>query len=178
MAEPTDVGGAVTALDEILGKGPIGATSVANLMRSRGFGRDATRGAKQRLRVVVTKTGMAGGWEWSLPSPEESGPVREASEASEESGADSSSDSSDSSSSRARARTPLEPDSSDPSDSSKSRKSRVPGWPPAPAGAHAREALSSEVVTGCRDYRAHQLTHYYRPDGWHCPRCEEEDVEA
>lgn len=160
MSEPSDVGGAVETLREILRDGPVEASAIAHMMRSRGYGRDATRGAKQRLGVITAKKGMTGGWEWSLPVPPEG---------SEESAPDSS----DSSSSRARARTPLEPDSSDSSDSSKSRKSRVPGALPA----RVVRAREGEWLRPCLDYRAHTSSHRQTPDGYVCLACDQEDAE-
>lgn len=71
MAETSGVGDAVAALGEILAKGPVGASEVKNLMRSRGFGRDAMNSAASRLRVIKRKPGFGSGWEWALPEEAE-----------------------------------------------------------------------------------------------------------
>ncbi len=171
MAEPNDVGGAVAALGEILAGGPMGATAVANVMRARGFGKDATKGAKQRLRVVSTKTGMAGGWEWSLGHPFE-----DAEDAEGVGATPSATPSASSALAGARAGAHVLPPVPTSSASS------VDGHPFEDAegvgagGLHApaREA-DPDLVAGCSDYAGHQLSHYHLSDGWHCRSCEEEE---
>jgi hypothetical protein len=71
MNETPNVHDAVQVLEEILSAGSLPAAAAEARMKSRGFGRDATKGAKKRLRVVSEKLGMTGGWQWSLPEPVE-----------------------------------------------------------------------------------------------------------
>lgn len=141
-AEDEFAGDAVQALEEILSDGSVAATRVKSLMQSRGYGRDATRRAAARLHASKAKSGLRGGWEWSLPEVvADSSKDTEATALFEESGADSSKDRPEPSGlagAHAGGVTPLSPDSSDaskdtPPDSSKSRKSLVAGGLPGTA---------------------------------------------
>jgi hypothetical protein len=69
MAGP-DASNAARDLEEILADGSVAASAAEARMKSRGHGRAATKGAKARLRVVSSKSGMAGGWMWTLPDAE------------------------------------------------------------------------------------------------------------
>jgi hypothetical protein len=76
MTDTAAAGDARDALEGILADGPVAHPRVESLMRSNGFGRDATNRASKRLAVEKSKTGFRGGWEWSLPKePEEAGPL-------------------------------------------------------------------------------------------------------
>jgi hypothetical protein len=148
-------------LTTLLRQGPMQADAVLAAMKARGFGRDATRGAAARLGVQKAKSGMVGGWTWTLPTEES-----DAAEESEASGANSSDDSSDSSPrARARREDPL-PDSSD---SSKSRKVRVPGSP-SREGAGARDP---DPHVTCHFPKDHSTAWQQRSPGqWFCSICE------
>ena len=71
MSEAPDVHDAVAALEEILAAGSLPSAAAESRMKSRGFGKAATKGAKKRLGVVSSKLGMAGGWSWCLPTMRE-----------------------------------------------------------------------------------------------------------
>lgn len=157
MREQGDIRDAVSALTEILAPGPVGATAAYARMRSKGFGRDATKGAKQRLHVVSTKTGMTGGWEWSLPDAPEG--------ADEGAGSAPSAPSASSDEKERDSCIPFDATSSAPSASSKERKERVAGGPP-----HMR-AREGAWVAPCLDYARHQSAHYRSPEGFVCPVC-------
>lgn len=147
VAEKPGVGDAMAALEEILGLGLMPAKGVESLMRSRGFGRDATRSAAARLRIVKTKAGMTGGWTWALPE-----------ESSEESGSEVP-DSSDSSGlAPARAGRDSSPDSSDSSGASRflEESEELPTGAP-PARTRTREARP--VESWCQAFADHQLRH-------------------
>ena len=58
------------ALEELLADGPLAAAAVEARMKSRGFGRAATKGAKAQLGVLSAKEGMTGGWVWRMPDAE------------------------------------------------------------------------------------------------------------
>jgi AAA domain/Bifunctional DNA primase/polymerase, N-terminal len=138
LAETPSSREAQPVLAQLLEVGPMNAEAVYGQMRSKGFGRDATRSAKNRIGVLVTKSGLKGGWTWSLPTESDDttsnlSPIRLVSSNRLE--PDSSDDSSDSSASRAGAPPRAGRDHhATPSDSSKSRKSwHTAGFPRADA---------------------------------------------
>lgn len=165
-----DRGGTMTSIDAIAA------------LQASGYGRSAINTAKSELGIHARKLGMSHGWEWSLPSAEES----------EESRGDSSKspknhggDSSDEALVRAGAgagRTALN-DSSDSSgegrffeESEESEESRPAGSSRAPA--RETEAPAALVATGevpwvgpCLWYADHTSKHRLTPEGWTCDAC-------
>lgn len=54
-------------LSRLLADGPIPAKTVEAEAAEAGYSRSTLRRAKAKLKVVPTKVGMAGGWQWQLP---------------------------------------------------------------------------------------------------------------
>jgi hypothetical protein len=165
------------ALAELLANGPVGSGLLFKQMQARGFGRRATRSAKTRLGVGVSKTSMTGGWTWSMPSSEESRSSTgdsEESEEYEESQGESSGTLRVIDLSRARAGVgPLR----DSSDSSKSAKSHVTGASRVRGRAREEPAIVVEPTPEstwagpCQWYDDHREKHRWTPDGWTCDAC-------
>ncbi len=124
MGQRTDSRDAQEDLRDILKDGPVGSKLVLSKMRVLGHGKDASTMARDRIGARAMKTGMLGGWVWTL-DPEDA-----------EESEDAVPDSSDSSSrTRAGAGGGTAP-ASHSSDSSKMRKDGIEGLF---AGARTRE---------------------------------------
>jgi hypothetical protein len=168
---------AQSVLAGLLADGPKASTAVLAQMKARGFGVQATRSAKARLGVRATKTGMTGGWEWSLPDAEGSGGILEGDEGVEGVGADSSNIFDMSSRAGARGRRDHHADSSEPS---KITKNRVEGRftrarPREGTEPELRVVRSeSEWAKPCTDYANHRNSHRHTDAGWVCDACHPE----
>jgi len=64
---PSAMHEAVEFLEVLLGEGPISATAGERQATERGIAKKTLARARKQLGVKATKTGMDGGWEWSLP---------------------------------------------------------------------------------------------------------------
>jgi hypothetical protein len=165
--------------------GTMSSVDAIAALQASGYGRTAINTAKSELGIHARKLGMSHGWQWSLPSPEES----------EESRGDSSKvpkkhggDSSDEAFARAGAgagRTALD-DSSDSSgegrffeESEESEESPPAGSSRAPAREADAPDDSPVVVTTsearwiapCLWYADHTSKHRQTPEGWTCDAC-------
>lgn len=196
MVEPPTTRGAVEALEELLGKGPLSARDAINVMRSHGFGQSASRSAASRLHVVKAKVGMTGGWMWRLPSPGDEtantfegvedvkgrifedveGVSGRTFEDAEGVGLASSTPSGDADTGLAGAHPREEPAPSSSSTSSGGidifedvEGVEDVGASRAPGPARAREG---HWLRPCRDYTAHQSGHRQTPLGWVCVTCD------
>jgi len=175
LAETAASRDAQPVLAGLLAQGAMPAESVYASMRTRGFGRDATRSAKSRLGVLASKSGMVGGWVWTMPESDDP-ELTEVTELTEPASSKERPASSASSRTPAGAKGPNPPDSSDPSVSSKSRKS---GAPDRPTHAGAREgdpvvvdpALPAPTVQ-CHFPHDHSTAWTRQTDGsWFCSIC-------
>jgi len=176
LAETAASRDAQPVLAGLLAQGPMPAESVYASMRARGFGRDATRSAKSRIGVLASKSGMVGGWVWTMPESDDP-ELTELTEVTEPASSKERPASSGISRPPSRAKGPNPPDSSDPSASSKSRKSGVPDRPPR---ASAREAEPVEVdrdtepvpTVTCHFPHDHSTAWTRQADGsWFCAIC-------
>lgn len=158
-------------LRELLARGPMPAEQVYVEMKARGFGRDATRSARARIGAKANKSGMAGGWVWSLP--EES----EESELTNRLDGVPSPVSSEPSRAGARAGRHTAHDSSASSEEEPSVRSDGSDATGGSSRAGARE--DAERTVRCAFYTDHQTRHERRPDGrFICPICAPEEATA
>jgi len=67
--KPTATNGAQDFLHELLSKKPMLAKDVFEQAEAMGYSKAAMQRARSRIGAQYRKTGMDGGWEWSLPKP-------------------------------------------------------------------------------------------------------------
>ena len=166
MAETPASREAQPVLAELLARGPLPSQTVYSSMRAHGFGRDAVRAAAARMSVRKGKSGMTGGWVWSLAEEAELTELP----------TDGSAVPSPDSSALARVRAHgegLVPDSSDSSDTGQLLEaSEESGGPVPPARGSARKRAREDPTVDCHFPADHSTAWVRAQDGsWSCSIC-------